>query len=102
MKWEKMLLEEEFQSGKFDRDLNKLIKAEQWVIKRLRNLAEYQILYSKINYVFRQGGYVRNEQEWEIVNEIQSHELIKGQEHGSIETCRSHLLLCKRTLRHHQ
>ena len=78
MKWEKMLLEEEFQSGKFDRDLNKLIKAEQWVIKRLRNLAEYQILYSKINYVFRQGGYVRNEQEWEIVNEIQSHELIKG------------------------
>jgi len=78
MKWEKTLLEEEFQSGKFDRDLNKLIKEEQLVIKRLRNLAEYQILYSKINYVFRQGGYVRNEQERQIVNEIQSHELIKG------------------------
>ncbi len=78
MKWEKTLLEEEFQSGKFDRDLNTLIKEEQLVIKRLRNLAEYQILYSKINYVFRQGGYVRNEQERQIVNEIQSHELIKG------------------------
>lgn len=78
IKWEKTLLEEEFQSGKFDRDLNKLVDEEHLVIKRLRNLAEYQILYSKINYVFRQGGYVRNDLEREIVNEIQSHELIKG------------------------
>lgn len=78
IKWEKMLLEEEFQSGKFDHDLNKLITEEQQVIKKLRNLAEYQILYSKINYVFRQGGYVRNDREREIVDEIQSHELIKG------------------------
>jgi hypothetical protein len=78
IKWEKMLLEEEFQSGKFDKDLNVLIEEEQIVIKKLRNLAEYQILYSKINYVFRQGGYARNAQEREIVHEIQSHELIKG------------------------
>ncbi len=78
IKWEKMLLEEEFQAGKFDKDLNALIEEEQVVIKKLRNLAEYQILYSKINYVFRQGGYARNEQERRIVHEIQSHELIKG------------------------
>lgn len=78
IKWEKMLLEEEFQAGKFDKDLNVLIDEEQVVIKKLRNLAEYQILYSKINYVFRQGGYARNTKEREIVNEIQSHELIKG------------------------
>lgn len=78
IKWEKLLLEEKFQSGKFDRDLNKLVDEEHLVIKRLRNLAEYQILYSKINYVFRQGGYVRNDLERQIVNEIQSHELIKG------------------------
>ncbi|MEZ4721221.1 MAG: hypothetical protein R2813_05015 [Flavobacteriales bacterium] len=78
IKWEKTLLEEEFQAGKFDTDLNKLVDEEHKVIKQLRNLAEYQILYSKINYVFRQGGYVRNELEREIVNEIQSHELIKG------------------------
>jgi len=78
IKWEKSLLEEEFQSGKFDRDLNKVVEEEHSVIKKLRNLAEYQILYSKINYVFRQGGYTRNAQERELVNEIQSHELIKG------------------------
>jgi len=78
IKWEKMLLEEEFQSGNFDQDLNALVAEEQTVIQKLRNLAEYQILYSKINYVFRQGGYVRNHLEREIVNEIVSHELIKG------------------------
>ncbi len=78
IKWEKLLLEEEFQAGKFDRDLNKLVEEEQDVIKRLRNLAEYQILYSKVNYVFRQGGYARNDREREIIKEIQSHELIKG------------------------
>jgi hypothetical protein len=78
IKWEKLLLEEEFQSGKFDRDLNKLVDEEHSVIRKLRNLAEYQILYSKTNYVFRQGGYTRNRQERELVNEIQNHELIKG------------------------
>lgn len=78
LKWEKTLLEEEFQSGIFDHDLNKLVEEEQNVIRKLRNLAEYQILYSKINYVFRQGGYVRNERERQIVYEIQMHELIKG------------------------
>ena len=78
IKWEKLLLEEEFQAGKFDHDLNQLVTEEHQVIKKLRNLAEYQILYSKINYVFRQGGYVRNDKEREIVQEIESHELIKG------------------------
>lgn len=78
IKWEKTLLEEEYQAGKFDRDLNKLIEEEHAVIERLQNLAEYQILYSKINYVFRQGGYVRNAQERKIVSEIQSHPLING------------------------
>tara|TARA_B110000046_G_scaffold35847_1_gene39246 strand:+ start:346 stop:1824 length:1479 start_codon:yes stop_codon:yes gene_type:complete len=78
IKWEKLLLEEEFQSGQFDRDLNKVIEEEHSVIKKLRNLAEYEILYSKINYVFRQGGYTRNVQERELVHEIQNHELIKG------------------------
>ncbi|GAB4379815.1 MAG: hypothetical protein Kow0075_10680 [Salibacteraceae bacterium] len=78
IKWEKTLLEEEFQSGRFNHDLYKLVEEEHSVIKKLRNLAEYQILYNKINYVFRQGGYVRNDQERKIVDEILNHELIKG------------------------
>lgn len=78
IKWEKMLLEEEFQFGNFDKDLNKLVDEEQQVIKKLRNLAEYQILYSKINYVFRQGSYVRGNYENDMVDEIKSHALIQG------------------------
>ncbi|MGD1844207.1 MAG: hypothetical protein ACFB10_02320 [Salibacteraceae bacterium] len=76
--WEKRLLEEEYLSGRFDKNLDDLIHEEQEVIEKLRNVAEYQILYSKINYVFRMRGYARNDQEKEIVEEISSHPLIKG------------------------
>ena len=76
--WEKRLLEEEYLSGKFDKNLDELISEEQKVIEQLRNVAEYQILYSKINYVFRMGGYARNDREREIVEEISNHHLIKG------------------------
>ena len=36
------------------------------------------ILYSKINYVFRSGGYVRTDEEHAMVEEISEHPLIKG------------------------
>jgi hypothetical protein len=76
--WEKQLLEEEYQEGNFDRDLDMLISEEQDVIEKLRNIAEYRILYSKINYVFRKGGIARDEKELSIVEEISNHPLIKG------------------------
>lgn len=76
--WEKKLLEEAFESGVFDHNLDELIKEESEVIEKLRNLAEYQILYSKINYVFRSGGFTRNEHERKVVNEIADYHLIKG------------------------
>lgn len=76
--WEKTLLEEAFEDGKFNHDIDELIAEEQEVIDKLRNLAEYQVLYSKINYVFRSGGYVRTEENRAIVDEIVNHPLIKG------------------------
>lgn len=76
--WEKRLLEEAYESGVFSQDLDKLIEEETEVIGKLRNLAEYHILYSKINYIFRSGGFTRNEKEREIVNEIADYHLIKG------------------------
>ena len=76
--WEKTLLEEAYESGQFDKDLDALIKEETDVIERLRNLAEYQILYSRINYVFRSGGFARNAKEKEIVSEIANNHLIIG------------------------
>ena len=75
---EKMLLEEEYHSGNFDRDLNELIAEEEIVMKQLQNLAEYRMLYSKINYVFRKGGYARNDKEKSMVQDILDHPLIKG------------------------
>jgi tetratricopeptide (TPR) repeat protein len=73
--WEKLLLEE---AGEFTTDLDALIKEEQEVIEKLRNLAAYHVLYSKINYVFRSGGYVRNDKDRGLVEEISHHPLIIG------------------------
>ncbi|MEM7163527.1 MAG: hypothetical protein AAF487_13930 [Bacteroidota bacterium] len=78
LNWEKILLEEAYEEGEFTKDLDVLIREEKEVIERLRNLAAYHILYSKINYVFRSGGYVRNEQGLRVVEEISSHPLIVG------------------------
>ena len=76
--WEKLLLEEAFEAGKFDKNLDDLLREETEVIEKLRNLAEYHILYSKINYVFRRGGFARNAEEKGIVSEIANNHLIKG------------------------
>ncbi|MFT7344369.1 MAG: hypothetical protein ACI9XP_000953 [Lentimonas sp.] len=78
LSWEKKLLEEAYESGDFNVDLNALIKEESMVIAKLRNLAEYQIIYSKINFIFRSGGFARNAKERAMVNEIADYHLIKG------------------------
>ena len=78
LSWEKMLLEEAYESGEFTKDLDALIEEEREVIEKLRNLAAYHILYSKINYVFRSGGYVRTDEEHAMVEEISEHPLIVG------------------------
>jgi tetratricopeptide (TPR) repeat protein len=76
--WEKQLLEEEFETGDFDKDLDALISEELSCIEKLRNLAEYQMIYSRVNYVIRRGGYARNEDERKIIREIENYHLIKG------------------------
>ncbi|MCO6481152.1 MAG: hypothetical protein J5I62_00015 [Flavobacteriales bacterium] len=78
--WEKNLLEEAYQSGNFTQDLEALIREEEMVLAKLKNLATYNVLYSKINYVFRSGGYVRTDEEHAIVEEISGHPLIKGKD----------------------
>lgn len=78
LNWEKLLLEEAYEAGEFTRDIDELIFEEQEVIDKLRNLAAYHVLYSKINFVFRSGGYVRSEEDRAVVHEISNHPLIKG------------------------
>lgn len=75
---EKQLLEEDYESGEFDKDLNELVSEEAGCIEKLRNLAEYHIIYSKINYVFRREGFAHNDEERSIVSEIENYHLIKG------------------------
>jgi hypothetical protein len=97
LNWEKMLLEEAYESGEFTKDLDALIEEERDVIEKLRNLAAYHILYSKINYVFRSGGYVRTDEEHAMVEEISEHQLIKGK-NTALSSGRDDLLLHPRVL----
>lgn len=76
--WEKLLIEEDYEQGNFTYDLDKLIKEELDVIAKLRNLAEYQMIYSRINYIFRRGGFVTKPEDVSAVDEIANHHLIKG------------------------
>jgi tetratricopeptide (TPR) repeat protein len=76
--WEKKLLESAYESGEFSTDLDKLIEEEEMVIAKLRNLAEYTVIYSKINLIFRSGGFTRNETERQVVEDIADYHLIKG------------------------
>ena len=76
--WEKKLLEEAYEAGEFSTNLDELIEEEELVIAKLRNLAEYQVIYSKINFVFRSGGFTRNETERKVVESIADYHLIKG------------------------
>jgi tetratricopeptide (TPR) repeat protein len=78
LSWEKKLLEEAYESGEFSGNLDQLIEEEEMVIAKLRNLAEYQVIYSKINLVFRSGGFTRNETESKVVDAIADYHLIKG------------------------
>lgn len=76
--WEKQLADEETIFGKLEHNLEMLNLEEQRIIDKIQNLGEYQVLYSKISYVFRKGGYSRNEKERAIVQEVVNHHLIKG------------------------
>jgi len=75
---EKMLLEEAFEDGKFSRSLDDLIEEEQQVIAKLRNLAEYHVLYSKVNFAFRSEGYSRELKSRKIIEEVSENHLIKA------------------------
>lgn len=76
--WEKKLKEESLENGEFIDDFESLIQEEEEVIDKLRNLAEYQVIYSKIDNIFRTGGFTRTVQEELQVEKIADYHLIKG------------------------
>lgn len=76
--WEKRLREEALEYGVFSNDIEPLMQEEEEVVEKLRNLAEYQVVYSRINMIFRTGGFTRTHEEEEQVLAIADHHLIKG------------------------
>lgn len=76
--WEKRLIEEEYEQGIFSFNLEQLIEEELEVIAKLRNLAEYQMIFSQINAIFRTGLHNKPKEELATVEEISNHYLIKG------------------------
>lgn len=106
LSWEKRLLEEAYESGEFNRNLDELVEEEEVVIAKLRNLAEYQVIYSKINLIFRSGGFTRTNEEREVVESIADYHLIKGK-NTAISTRASSICyyikgLCAATNRNYQ
>jgi tetratricopeptide (TPR) repeat protein len=78
LSWEKRLIDIDIEEGDFNSNLDIILNEEALVLKQLHNLAEYQILYTKINTIFRVGGFVRNAAEKAIVEEISNNYLITG------------------------
>jgi hypothetical protein len=76
--WEKKLIEYAYEEGELHRTLDDVVAEEEDVIAKLRNLAEYQALYSRINNLFRSEGFTRNEEEKKLVETIANHHLISG------------------------
>lgn len=76
--WEKKLIEESYSRGIFNSDLTPLVEEETECLEKLRNIAEYQKLYSKINYAIRNNGFRRSQEEEDYIKEISNHQLIKG------------------------
>lgn len=76
--WEKKLIDSAYESGEFSLNIDELVKEEEMVIAKLRNLAEYMVIYAKINLIFRSGGFTRSEKEQEIVEDIAKYHLING------------------------
>lgn len=76
--WEKKLIDSAYEAGVFSKNIDDLVEEEERVIAKLRNLAEYMVIYAKVNLIFRSGGFTRNDKESEIVEGIADYHLIKG------------------------
>ncbi|MCC7331238.1 MAG: hypothetical protein IT232_01410 [Flavobacteriales bacterium] len=74
--WEKRIIEDGNQPEKYEFGVTNLVKEESDCIDKLRNIAEYHLLYSQINSLMRKSGYSRNPEEEELVKKVANHELI--------------------------
>jgi hypothetical protein len=78
--WEKAILQETGESKKVSQRMDDLVLEEKATIEKVRNLADHRILYSKMHFAFKSGGFVRSEEEQEVVREIQDDPLLQSEE----------------------
>ncbi len=78
--WEKALLQEGPQAKKLSARIDDLVMEEKATIEKVRNLADHRILYSKMHFAFKSGGFVRSEKEKEVVREIKEDPLLQSEE----------------------
>jgi tetratricopeptide (TPR) repeat protein len=86
--WQKTLLEEDYENGDFSESIDDLSREEEEVLVRLRNLTEYQVLYGKVNAVFRLGGFTPSAVDEESIREMKNSLLISDETHAQSSRAR--------------
>lgn len=76
--WEKKLIQEGYSRGVFKTNLSELLTEEEECLEKLKNIAEYQKLYSQVNFAIRNRGFARDEDELKIIEDVANHHLIVG------------------------
>ncbi|MFB6257589.1 MAG: hypothetical protein ABEH38_02765 [Flavobacteriales bacterium] len=80
--WEKALLQESGDTRKVTARMDELVMEEKATIEKVRDLADHRILYSKMHFAFKSGGFVRSAEEQELVREIKEDPLLQREEKG--------------------
>jgi hypothetical protein len=75
--WQKTLLEEDYENGEFSQSIDELAEEEAHVLLLLQNLAEYQVIYGKVNAIFRSGGFTPSAIHEEMLREILDSKLLE-------------------------
>jgi hypothetical protein len=74
--WQKNLLEEDYENGEFSQSIDEIAEEEAQVLVLLQNLAQYQVIYGKVNAIFRSGGFTPSKVHEEMLREILSSKLL--------------------------
>lgn len=68
--WQKILLEEDYENGEFSQSIEEIAEEEENVLMLLQNLAQYQVLYGKVNAIFRTGGFTPSKLHEDMLREL--------------------------------
>ncbi len=75
--WQKNLLEEDYENGEFSQSIDEIAEEEAQVLSQLQNLAKYQVIYGKVNAIFRTGGFTPSKVHEDMLREILSSNLLE-------------------------